>query len=1663
MGLRHFSRIACFCFVVAAGRRISHAIDDERDSSATNQRTDRLADHADDTENTDRIRCLRQDNLDLTGICSGSSRCVLRRIFARSNDSVDNDVYVFAKELVIRRIEGELTLKRLSGNLLSFQLNGAHWHKDQSVGLAELLLSGFQIVTRSKAVKWATSLAANTELLKQGQHGSLYFSFRGTVRAIKKSGLLEPELVSTKVDYFKLQFENQRILETALNRYGGLDNVVIDKLFTLITGTIPISLLGAMEHLPLTPSLPASHQHLWFSAMVKLNGTTRELEKHMDLNAQLALKVHIEPARLLQVLTSHFDVHEMAKAQVQRFLGDEDVQKKWKQNREAFIKTLKQYRLFSGHMGKAYGVVMNATDIEDLKPVLIEAAEGLADVLLRNLKPFTDAHVQGKRDIFQGLLLRMAGRAGWSKDSGNGQLWADLGPADVLDVAGYQPEHPVWQRQDAERATFLKLPSQLLDVFNLSEKLPRSGNNDSIVVNLVGLSLLTTAIQLKHLEVKNMLYMFTAGVEQLWRIEDASLSDISLQLPKSLERSFQIFSDAWDVRLTPKGDIEADGTVMGTRIRAEEGWMLSSKSGKLRAGELEEIDGALPQAFARPSEAKPPLSPVVLAPAAVGNISVTVVGNSNSLTFDMETDLRVSLDTSRVSEYLFNPAVTEDFGYVFFAHEFRLRRESEGQGEKRAEVQVSQVIAVVSCGFMRLLEAPLPTKPTRRIDAPALIDLTKYLEAPVLEPRASEACLDVYSSGQPTKNSWRSRTRKRHLLCSTDPDPLSRLREAIQMQVRRFQDGRARAWNFGTHPTEREQYVLPSDRVAADLSNILQTPRTVATESRRSTNQSRTDLLLQHAVEKRAMAREPELLTADLVSSALAESVLLEVLDGTGRSDRSHSVQLASGPETSIDRQRCQAQEHLDSWFFPPEEFGEAAIRTTFPGTAIGDVHLVVDKIQVINFEMDLKLERRGDRVFTFEISGREEGRHAPIDLWFEGLGFHLPDNPLLGSFAQAFSSVESWFSKLFSKGKSHKGRLDASRLCLLVYMRGEFELDRSGAWQVNRETAESDVIIHFGSGGVLQRLIDKLIEAYGSVNELFSKNVWPLFSKIIPAKVGKAFEAVPKRIGTLSHELHIEGKCKSRQGKACPEDELEIRFSEIMPLDLALAPFLESYTSQFNETASGSSTSESKPVGYELMRNFVSTAAQGSVLKHSYVSLAAELSYAHNEATKVEVLGTTELDTSFVESMIGDAELLLQVIPALPQQLLLEGKMRVAPEGLAVDNASLRHFRIPYAVGNGTRGESDFFAVNATIDHVRALPVKWNSGDLLSLDANLEIRADREAVHLQERARRSVMNLSLRPAWMEAVLASPRANWTTPSNVRTAPKEMADGVLPHEFQRRWAVMPATIDPVRILTNLNLTSMLELHGQEAISGQPESLRMSFNLVASADLRLGRRFWRELSDRSAVDNGFIHFSIRGSSSEKIADKIFPLYSTSASPVLLELACGQLTMYNLKDGGPYAEIFLKHDLAEVGRDDGLYRGGILAALVVDSGNRTCLRVNTEKELLKTRERYFCSKDVPKMYKLHEALKLQLLRFSNVGEAALTGRAADDLIQQTVLSSGGRVQDHFVSEPRPVLRDSTWFRRVYPPQMLPPKSVEDVETPQQRWYKALAESQSELRHEP
>ena len=184
-----------------------------------------------DPPNADRMECLRQDNLDLAGTRDFAKRFILRKVLGVGADKTESDIYVFAEQLHISVLRAELILAPTGSDEMEFELMGDDiFDKHSDVGRADVWISGFEVRTNNNLISWASNLAANREILSQGQtltsakklgavvqnfiregtnhgifvclrlprNGTIHFALSGKLRAKMDRGSWVTEMVSTE-------------------------------------------------------------------------------------------------------------------------------------------------------------------------------------------------------------------------------------------------------------------------------------------------------------------------------------------------------------------------------------------------------------------------------------------------------------------------------------------------------------------------------------------------------------------------------------------------------------------------------------------------------------------------------------------------------------------------------------------------------------------------------------------------------------------------------------------------------------------------------------------------------------------------------------------------------------------------------------------------------------------------------------------------------------------------------------------------------------------------------------------------------------------------------------------------------------------------------------------------------------------------------------------------------------------------------------------------------------------------------------------------------------------------------------------------------------------------------------------------------------------------
>ncbi|CAE7554142.1 unnamed protein product [Symbiodinium sp. CCMP2592] len=1400
-------------------------------------------------KNEDRLQCLRQDNLDLVGTRDFDERFVVRMVLGVNERDTDSDVYLFAEKFRFSRVQAELKLTRTGADALEFELVG-----DDSIGQktglgqADLWLSGFQVVTESTIINWASSLAANRDALAKGQHlcscsetlwnGTVHFDLAGKIHAKKKKGSWVAELFQTKVRYFSFSFENQQILDFALNRFGGIDQLLLDNLFKLVETAVPINLLASLQFLPLLDGRPPELQDLWLSGRMKLSGQMTEVNGDLALESSYDLTAHTVPARLLDVLIHNFDVEHLAEELVGAFLADPKVAKALQTGGKNLIENLREYRFVVSDQLKS--LTEKEVNLESLRPVLLEQARKItSDLLVQFLQPFLKAHAEGKSDYFRGFNVQLGGGLHWDSSAENGLPSVQLHPSKLKPRAGLDDgENPLY--------SFAEAPLELADALALLELLPKLPVEGELAeVEFKAFEYDSNQISLALAAIRNWAQKpdanASANATAKWQIIVAEVKDISLRLPQAWALPFAMSCMGGQMAIDHSGTIQLLSRRSGIEVRQTQPLSRPSREGPQRISKVpESADGLVPAEFQRPTTSQPDMTVVDRIEQVGGSGTVDVVGNDKgSLQIKIGGTLQMRMDAKSVAASALAALPTVDFGYVFFSDEFTWHKSSG---------KVYKVMAVLSCGYLRLLEWPLRSDPLKRLEMKSeqlQFDLAKMTMYPTLEDKELGPCLLL--ERKKDNLLWGS-SDVTERLCAARSQAQA-LGKAIAMQLRRFDtkfhNPQAVDWRYGTHVAGKPQYVLPQDTVQTNLLTVLDRhtwSKTVGGSS--------------HP----ALARPALLETAaSRISAQEADSQEMPQQEKAQR----HWTEL---PKTltqkgSFESKACRAQEELDSIRYPPEKYGNASIRMVIPATPIGDLHLLIEKIQVVSFDIVGSLVRNSDTTFSFELGGSDGA--GTVNVYVEGIHFKAPDSAVPG-ITKAAAKLDSFLRPVFTLGMSKADSLKEGPLKASFKMKGEFKLSEGGHWEVLPK-AVSDVKLVFGRGGLVQGLINHFTDAYGNMDEIFLTSVWPVLASAIPESLGQAFVQIPMRVGQLRHNFNIKGRClvthEEEEEERCASDQVSIVFQDVTATAILPKPLAEKYLASQNCSKSCEAVEQSLPM--LLLQSYVNSSSEASVFDGTSTETGLQVDYTVRDFTKIRLEGAAVAPMKLLEIGLGNgSSLLANLLPAVPGKLasvgslsLIEGNKVVIPE------ARLERLRLPLLLD----GQQEALELNLTLSKVTAISDGPDSSIFDVIVGHFDMTLDRVLglVFKREDSNQDpLLDITVNRTYINDMISAFEHAWPQPMNVRTAAAGRPDGEVPQAFRQKQSIVPGELDMHKTMPQAHLGASLTLVGEvDAASGE-DLLNVSAGVVLRTTLDLGSAFWRAVVTRREKDFGFVHASRRG---------------------------------------------------------------------------------------------------------------------------------------------------------------------------------------------------------
>lgn len=753
--------------------------------------------------NKDRMQCLRQDELDLVMPSSGAY--AVRQVLGIGGDT-SSDIYLSADNIFVSSLDARVTIKRKSGFEILLELGGA----GRELGKMSALLTGFNLICRSRIIEaGAAAVVWDKRQMAEGQPVDLAFklSARGTLVHDEELDTWDIELKSnservhyadmdgdmrhydSNSDEFRLSFKNQHILEELANRFGNLDKLVIDGLFNAVVAALPKGLIGSMAYI--------SKEDLNFEANVDLNGTSQTQSAPnswgpLQVQAAASISLETDPAKLLKTVTDRFEPRALARRRITQLWNTYNLQDMFQDNLPMLQATLKRY-------GVSEETLAGLHNMQSVNEALLAAAEASADGLVRALQPFMSTSGQ-RNDLFEGLDVGVL--AEFHMDSREGTT-VQTGSLKTLPPL----EH------------VLSAPAALLDAVGLKEKLslPKPGSATAFSASNIRLNsreVHIDMIELQQLRVRVRNESSPTPQAKIY-IVNGRVRDMALTLPEAMNTHAELHTASCSTELSPSGDLRVNLDNDGWLFRTEAAPSPPAASGKTRDGPPTTLDGAVPEGFARPSEPAEVLDLARVAPKTDFGATLTVHGKGGRLAVKVSATAKASVDFHSFLKPILAGRPSEDFGYTFSSQLVTWVSDEDTFDDFSGP----RVVAVVSCGFLRLLKKGPQEGLLNRVNmkpenGQLHVDLAEYDAAPA---RDSRGCILLYSSGVKARRvggvlgyGSREVTDKLCALPGREAD-LNLLLSAIQLQINRFKDDRAKSklWKYGTHLATAPQFKLP--------------------------------------------------------------------------------------------------------------------------------------------------------------------------------------------------------------------------------------------------------------------------------------------------------------------------------------------------------------------------------------------------------------------------------------------------------------------------------------------------------------------------------------------------------------------------------------------------------------------------------------------------------------------------------------------------------------------------------------------------------------------------------------------------------------------------------------------------------------------------------------
>lgn len=812
--------------------------------------------------------------------------------------------------------------------------------------------------------------------------------------------------------------------------------------------------------------------------------------------------------------------------------------------------------------------------------------------------------------------------------------------------------------------------------------------------------------------------------------------------------------------------------------------------------------------------------------------------------------------------------------------------------------------------------------------------------------------------------------------------------------------------------------------------------------------------------------------------------------------------------KTSKERDMCKVRESLDNRFFPPEMVAvpavpasgavppsrDFAIRVAVPPVpGLGRIFVGIKDIEVVQLDMGIVMVRKSDDIFSFKVTGEHGKGQAKVQAYIHGLDYQLPDSTS-SSLIGLVQNLEHYTAKLLTLGiAKNYGTLDNSPLSADFNLAGDFQLDDEGeisTWTVTNR--EGDAKVSVGSGGIVNTLLNVIIQAFGGMEKIIFEQVWPLVQQLISVKVGQALKTVPKASGDIDIKVNVKGRCIERDNdKRCPSQKLKLE------LDFSSEMHYEPHL--FISSLIGSDFFAANEFAQDLASKSIKQFEKGEgVFKGTYVSAEVGVS-ASTELLGLNVFASPNVVVPFglISSMFPVGNFVDESQPLF----LNSGAVGVANGVATLYDVELAGVRLPADAEGGVmefgaelefftveldecEGDKGIFAADSGIavnspgimtqiskemgfslradmlrsaeEHVQigfnvdamAAPAQHSMQPLKEQQQAMVKQQQQQQLtrRLKESEGEDAFVVHLGEEYIKSIFKNVSEGMLKPRNVRNTSESTADGIVPTKFARPYARFKAPLPLMEMISELETNLLVEMGASEkAKMGGPDLFKTDLHLRTEGTLTLSRQVYSFFANgHDSPDYGYLHFTLPGfvGSHEDFEKN----EKQSMKPVLAYLTCGNLELWDLnKDEKPFhGAPHLQLDLAEEPSKMAGWFGEEHEPLTYKSEN--CILISEEKGFFKGYTRkFFCSGNKEGLADLRKGLLLQIQRLQ------------DSSSQWPKACAPGPNGAEPICMGNP---DGTWFRQFSPfdigtffPQTNIPTSKSDVSSPLDQWKHALA----------